>query len=287
MRASHLFRWRGRIDFASVYQSFGFYSMQLDSRLTQTIDMSTMVSLALLLFWAPSAWSLSMPSSAEPSLKPTLLSHNQRALQSMPPFPRTWVPLASAFELDGNRPNKVEFLGQSYVCFQTNASDPNSWTVMDDACPHRLAPLSEGRIIQADEHGQEVRAKDHKNIDLTMTQRLVECAYHGWAFQGDGKCARIPQATPELQQRTIASNPKCHVQGYSTRVYRQVIFAWLWPDDCLEYMQDDWRQPDYMLRNLGRETTTYSRDFPYGWDTLMENIVDPSHVPWVSPPPNE
>ena len=203
----------------------------------------------------------------------------------MPPFPRTWVPLGSVYELDGQRPNKVEFLGQSYVCFQTNSSDSNSWTVLDDACPHRLAPLSEGRIIDADDQGQEIKEKDlkRKNTDLTTTtRRLVECSYHGWAFQGNGSCVRIPQATLELQQRTIASNPKCHVQSYSTRICRNVIFAWLWPEDCLQYMLDDWRQPEYMLSNLGPDTTTYTRDLPYGWDTLLENIVDPAHVPWVS-----
>lgn len=216
------------------------------------------------------------------------LSPNQRALQAMPPFPRTWVPLGSVYELDGMRPNKVEFLGQSYVCFQTNSSDASSWTVLDDACPHRLAPLSEGRIITADSQGQEISKKQLAKYD-GPTRQLVECSYHGWAFAADGKCARIPQATHELEQRTIQSNPNCHVTSYSTRVYRQVVFAWLWPEDCLEYTDLDesssehaWRQPEYMLSNLGPETTTYTRDLPYGWDTLLENIVDPAHVPWVS-----
>jgi nitrite reductase/ring-hydroxylating ferredoxin subunit len=241
-----------------------------------------------------SAFSMSITSSnnlkaSSSTLSPSL-SPNQRALQAMPPFPRTWVPLASVYELDGMRPNKVEFLGQSYVCYQSDPQDPDAWTVMDDACPHRLAPLSEGRIITADEEAKEIKIKDLKNYNIADTKRLVECAYHGWAFERNGTCARIPQATPELEARTIQLNPKCHVKSYSTQVCKNVIFAWLWPEDCLQFMnlddtsEDDyaWRTPEGLLTYLGEAPVTYTRDVPYGWDTLLENILDPAHVPWVS-----
>merc|ERR1719343_1997423 len=26
---------------------------------------------------------------------------------------------------------------------------------------------------------------------------------------------------------------------------------------------------------------TYTRDLPYGWDTLMENLIDPAHIPFA------
>ncbi|MFS8019090.1 putative pheophorbide a oxygenase [Helianthus anomalus] len=40
-------------------------------------------------------------------------------------------------------------------------------------CPHRLAPLSQGRI---DQWGR------------------LQCVYHGWCFSGSGECKLIPQA---------------------------------------------------------------------------------------------
>ncbi|CAI0403649.1 unnamed protein product [Linum tenue] len=49
----------------------------------------------------------------------------------------------------------------------------NAWKVFDDMCPHRLAPLSEGRI---DRWGS------------------LQCSYHGWCFDGSGSCQLIPQA---------------------------------------------------------------------------------------------
>lgn len=45
-------------------------------------------------------------------------------------------------------------------------SKTQSWKAFMDACPHRLAPLSEGRI---------------------NSKGLLECPYHGWAFSGEGK----------------------------------------------------------------------------------------------------
>ena len=67
---------------------------------------------------------------------------NQKALADRV-LPRTWVPLASTFELDPERPTPVRFLEQRYVAWRDNSGE---WRVMDDACAHRLAPLSEGRV---------------------------------------------------------------------------------------------------------------------------------------------
>ena len=58
-------------------------------------------------------------------------------------WPRTWVPLASTVELDPDRPTKLQFLERNYVTYRDNLG---VWRVLDDACSHRLAPLSEGRV---------------------------------------------------------------------------------------------------------------------------------------------
>ena len=36
-----------------------------------------------------------------------------------------------------------------------------------------------------------------------------------------------------------------------------------------------------MLSSVVTGTSTFTRDLPYGWDTLVENIVDPSHIPFA------
>ncbi len=54
-----------------------------------------------------------------------------------------------------------------------------NFRVFLDQCPHRLAPLSEGRI-------------DEKSGNLM-------CSYHGWEFNEEGICINIPQSdNPQL-----------------------------------------------------------------------------------------
>lgn len=57
---------------------------------------------------------------------------------------------------------------------------------MLDVCPHRSAPLSQGRIVKSG----------------------IECPYHGWRFGIDGKCAAVPGlvgAIPRVSIPTYAA----------------------------------------------------------------------------------
>ncbi|KAL7572731.1 hypothetical protein ACA910_009001 [Epithemia clementina (nom. ined.)] len=202
----------------------------------------------------------SSSSSPVPSKIPLPLSQNQKALDEGPRFPRTWVPLGSVIELNPDRPTPVTFLNQKYVIFK---GDHDQWVVMDDICPHRLAPLSEGRI------------------DTNAGERRVECSYHGWSFDSSGTCKDIPQATNRIKASAMA-NPKCHVKSYSTQVVKSILWAWLWKEDAVEEaLNDPSITPQQMLDGVQNVIATYTRDMPYGWDTLTENLVDPAHIPFA------
>ena len=172
-------------------------------------------------------------------------------------WPRTWVPLASTWELEPDRPSPVEFLGYKYVVWRDN---DNVWHAMDDACAHRIAPLSEGRVDR--------------------DTNTLECAYHGWAFDGAGGCRRLPQLAPELEARARA-NDLARVRSYETRVHGGVLFVWPWAEDRLTVVQDELAQPEGMLRGIQGRPSTYTRDLPYGWDMLLENLADPAHIPFA------
>mmetsp|Transcript_75392 Transcript_75392/g.125702 ORF Transcript_75392/g.125702 Transcript_75392/m.125702 type:complete len:518 (-) Transcript_75392:38-1591(-) len=174
-------------------------------------------------------------------------------------WPRTWVPLASSFELDPERPTPVRFLGRTFVLWQDNEA---TWRVFEDACPHRLAPLSEGRIDRA-----------------TGT---LECAYHGWQFTAAGSCAKIPQIAAEKHRAACTSTRAC-ARVFPVQVEKCVIFFWPWggvPADASGPLGDS-ALPHHQLSSVLPGASTYTRDLPYGWDTLLENIVDPSHVPFA------
>ena len=174
---------------------------------------------------------------------------NQQRLADIT-FPRTWVPMASIQELDPQRPTPLQFHGQRYIAYH----DTQSWVVLDDSCPHRLAPLSEGRVNE---------------------KGILECSYHGWGFGSNGTCVQIPQFDRPVEERS-------QVQSYPVQVHKNVLFVWPWSDeDPLICAKDPWRAPEHMVSSVPLNPNTYTRDLPYGWSTLVENIVDPSHVPWA------
>lgn len=85
-----------------------------------------------------------------------------------------WYPLMPICDLDKRKPHGKRVLGIDVVVWWDR--NEGVWQVHDDACPHRLAPLSDGRI---DQWGR------------------LQCVYHGWCFNGKGECQLIPQALPD------------------------------------------------------------------------------------------
>ncbi|CAI0444898.1 unnamed protein product [Linum tenue] len=95
-----------------------------------------------------------------------------------------WYPVMPVCDLDERVPHAKKVLGMDVVVWWDR--NENAWKVFDDMCPHRLAPLSEGRI---DPSGR------------------LQCVYHGWCFDGSGDCKLIPQAPldgppPSIERKT-------------------------------------------------------------------------------------
>lgn len=85
-----------------------------------------------------------------------------------------WYPVVPVCDLDKRVPHAKKVMGLDVVVWWDR--NESAWKVFDDTCPHRLAPLSEGRI---DQWGR------------------LQCVYHGWCFNGFGDCKLIPQAPPD------------------------------------------------------------------------------------------
>ena len=121
-----------------------------------------------------------------------------------------WHPVARSADVD-ERPVRVLLLGEPWVLVRlggcsddVNAStadrsdDENAGTggnagtadragaetgrlaAFFDRCPHRLAPLSIGTVVEKG---------DRKS-------RVLQCAYHGWCFGAQGRCVEIPALGP-------------------------------------------------------------------------------------------
>ncbi|CAM9359874.1 unnamed protein product [Ascophyllum nodosum] len=166
---------------------------------------------------------------------------------------KQWYPVLSLKHTDEGRAQPVQLLGKDLVVWRDKEG---RWSCFDDRCPHRAAPLTEGRVEK----------------DGTLM-----CAYHAWRFDADGKCLSIPQS--ESGGRDEAQ-PKACAKVYPTQVAQDII--WVWgengPDAALESAMSS---PALVEIPPGKKLVAAAitqRDLPYGWDFFMENVVDSSHV---------
>ncbi|XVE59446.1 hypothetical protein DITRI_Ditri05aG0047300 [Diplodiscus trichospermus] len=166
-----------------------------------------------------------------------------------------WYPVSLVEDLDPALPTPFQLLGRDLVLWFDKAR--NEWVAFDDKCPHRLAPLSEGRI---DENGH------------------LQCSYHGWSFDGCGSCTRIPQAASQGPEARAVQSPRACATRFPTMVSQGLLFVW--PDENGQErasatkpprLPDDFEKPEFATVNI-------QRDLFYGYDTLMENVSDPSHI---------
>ncbi|CAI7856999.1 unnamed protein product [Closterium sp. NIES-53] len=116
---------------------------------------------------------------------------------------KAWYPVALTKTLNKRVPEPVTILGRPLVIWFDQVSD--QWRVFHDLCPHRLAPLSGGRIHESGE---------------------LQCSYHGWTFSGEGSCGFIPLAPTDGPAVNVS--PRACARVYPCREHQGII--WFWPD---------------------------------------------------------
>ncbi|KAJ0982710.1 hypothetical protein J5N97_010965 [Dioscorea zingiberensis] len=168
-----------------------------------------------------------------------------------------WYPVAPVCDLDKRAPHAKRVLGLDIVVWWDREKE--QWQVFDDRCPHRLAPLSEGRI---DQWGR------------------LQCVYHGWCFDGSGDCKYIPQAPPDGPP--VHTFKKACAAVYPSIVQNKIV--WFWPSTDSQYKDMALKEkPPYVpqLDDPSYTCTMGMRDLLYGYEILTENLMDPSHVPYA------
>ncbi len=165
-----------------------------------------------------------------------------------------WYPIYYIEDLDKSKLTPFTLLERDLVIWWDRTAE--CWRVFEDQCPHRLAPLSQGRIAE---------------------DGLLECPYHGWAFTGDGRCDRIPQ---EVESGTAHTSKRACAASLPTVARQGLLFVYPGhPENApkvkvpiiepLEESPDEW----VCLNTF--------RDMPYDALTLLENVLDASHVPFT------
>jgi phenylpropionate dioxygenase-like ring-hydroxylating dioxygenase large terminal subunit len=170
---------------------------------------------------------------------------------------QAWYPVAYLRDLDPDRPTAFTLLGEDLVLWFDRQAQ--RWRAFADVCPHRLVPLSAGRL---NGHGE------------------LECPYHGWSFDGEGHCTAIPQAGAG---QSPGARSRC--RGYATATGQGLLFVFSGDPDqaeaaplpLLPALEEDgrggWRD-GWLVQDT-------FRDLPMDALTLLENVLDVSHVPFT------
>lgn len=139
------------------------------------------------------------------------------------------------------------YLGENIVIYRTEAGAP---VALENACPHRKLPLSEGNLIGD----------------------TVECGYHGLTFDCAGTCVAAPTQQGNIPRRAV-------VKSYP--VVDRYRLLWIWmgepekADPDLIFPVENFDNPDWGYTDGG----VLDIDCNYLW--VCDNLLDPSHVAWV------
>ncbi len=139
-------------------------------------------------------------------------------------------------------------LGEDVVLYRTGDGTP---VALRDRCPHRLLPLSQGRLIDD----------------------RVQCGYHGLVFDRSGACVHVPG------QEVIP--PNARVKSYPAA--ERLGLIWIWMGDADEADPAEiYDLPEYHRPEWG---VAYGDALHVKADYLLlcDNLSDPSHVEYVHP----
>jgi 5,5'-dehydrodivanillate O-demethylase len=160
---------------------------------------------------------------------------------------RYWHPVAAAAELTDEKPIKaVKILNEELVVYRDTTGH---YGLVGEHCPHRLASLAYGRV---DEQG-------------------IRCPYHGWKFDGAGRCLEQPAEPPEGKFKDRIK----HV-AYPVEYLGGLIYAYLGPAPAP--LLPRW---DVLVWEHGRRWIVKESIIDCNWLQPMENSVDPSHLYWL------
>jgi vanillate O-demethylase monooxygenase subunit len=156
-----------------------------------------------------------------------------------------WHPVARESDVPDGRPLAFTLLGERWLLARLGAA----LVAMRDRCPHRMVPLSGGKIVDAS----------------------VECPYHGYRFGADGRATLIPALDADVRIPPKACVETAHVSERFGMVW--VCLA----DEPLDPLLDDrgYLDPINDVFVAGPFTTRVSAG------TIADNFLDAAHFPFL------
>ncbi|KAH9615249.1 hypothetical protein KSS87_013708 [Heliosperma pusillum] len=157
-----------------------------------------------------------------------------------------WYPLYLSKNVPDDAPLGLTVFHKQLVLYRDAAGE---FRCYEDRCPHRLAKLSEGQLVDG----------------------RLECLYHGWQFEGDGKCVKIPQ----LPSGAKIPKQAC-LKTYEVRECQGVVWVWMSLTTPPNAKKIPWFEN---FARPGFQDISTTHELPYDHSILLENLMDPAHIP--------
>ncbi len=166
-------------------------------------------------------------------------------------LPQFWYVACLSADLRGTRPLARTVLGTHLALFRDG--NGRAAAVLD-RCPHRNVPLSIGKVGDG----------------------LLQCAYHGWRFDGSGSCRSVPGLVdddPDRRARRVDAFPTAEHDG----------FVWVFP---VPATAEDAPPPPAPFRfpwvdDPGYTTVRRSLSVTAGLHAALENTLDVPHTAFL------
>ena len=158
-----------------------------------------------------------------------------------------WYVVLEGRELGPSKPIRVKRFGLDLVVWRDETGAPRA---VSDRCPYRGASLSLGRVREG----------------------AIECPFHGFRFDGEGACIKVPCNGPDQQRPAhlaTRSFPLCEHEG--------LIWLW-WGVPREQYPDPPWFE-ELDVRNYAFDPMP--ADCDVGWMRGAENQLDWTHLPFV------
>ena len=156
-----------------------------------------------------------------------------------------WHPVAFSEDLKDDKPLGVTLLDEPIAVCRL----AGQVRAFHDLCVHRGTPISLGWV----------------------ERETLVCAYHGWTYQGDGQCVRIPSVPPE---HPIPK--KACLTAYHCEERHGIIWVCMGDEPrtpIADYPEFDDPAHEVFVRDKGHWNCSSAR--------ATENFVDQAHFPWV------
>jgi 5,5'-dehydrodivanillate O-demethylase oxygenase subunit len=154
-----------------------------------------------------------------------------------------WQPVFHSHDLRVGQALPLRVLNEEFTIYRGHSGAPY---LVGSRCPHRATRMHLGWV-----QGEDIR-----------------CFYHGWKFDGAGRCIEQPAERPSFCNQVRLS-------AYPTREYIGLIFAYLGEGQPPEFP----RYPRFEGDDIVLTYDSYER--PCSYFNNLENVGDFAHVPFT------